>query len=362
MRRALACAGLTLLAACAPPPPGLPRAVRWLASIQGADGLWHSTTYGLLARGESTTATLALAVALLPAAERAAALPLAERALAGLAARQAPSPALAPEPIDYPVFTAAHRLHALAILRPAGWQAQATTLVQWLERQQLSERQGWQSDDLPYGGFGLGDREHPKPLGADLIGLATVTAVVEALRAADVAVDHSIVKRARTFVWRCQQFGHDDDDGGFCYAPTGDWRAAKAGSDRAPDGRAQPRSYGTATADGLRALLACGETAGGERVGAAVGWLRRHGTPSAVPGLTEPMLENSLRLYWWQSAARAGRTGAWPDSDASLQPLRQPLAAQQRANGAFAGLGMAMKEDDPLVATALALLALGALR
>ncbi|MBK8100959.1 MAG: hypothetical protein IPK26_28080 [Planctomycetes bacterium] len=356
-RRALAGLAAILLAACGQP-PAVPRALAWLASVQSADGLWHSTTYGLLARGESTTAALTLALALLPEPERTAALPMTARALAGLAARHAPSPAAPPEPIDYPIFTAAHRLHALAILQPVDWQSQATPLVEFLERMQLCERQGWQPDDLPYGGFGLGDLERPKPLGADLIGLAAVTAVVEALAAAGRS-DHPLIARARTFVHRCQQFGRDGDDGGFCYAPTGDWRAAKAGSDHR-EGRERPRSYGTATADGLRALVACGEPAESSRMRAAVAWLQAHGRSTTVPGLSD-MIESSLRLYWWQTSARCTRASPASAGPAGEKPLRQHLVDAQATDGSFVGLGNAMKEDDPLVATALALFALGAL-
>lgn len=356
-RHALAGLVALLLAACGRA-PAVPRALTWLASVQSADGLWHSTTYGLLARGESTTAALVLAIALLPEAERTAALPMADRALAALAARHAPSPAAPPEPIDYPIFTAAHRLHALAILRPADWQQQAATLVQFLEQMQLTERQGWQPDDLPYGGFGLGDLERPKPLGADLIGLAAVTAVVEAMAAAE-RRDHAIVTRARTFVHRCQQFGGEGDDGGFCYAPTGDWRAAKAGSDHR-EGRERPRSYGTATADGLRALLACSDAPDAPRVGAALAWLQARGASTTVPGLTD-MIENSLRSYWWQARARCIRVAPRSAGAAGLEPLWQHLADAQAADGSYVGLGNAMKEDDPLVATALALFAFGAL-
>ncbi len=360
--RTAAAAVLLLAPACGRSGSAIERALAWLEREQGADGLWHSPTYALLERGESTSAALVLAMLHVPAAERAGVQPMIDRALAALAARDAPSPVVPPDPIDYPIYTAAHRLHALAWLRRDGWREQADTLVALLRRRQLTEAQGWSPDAPEYGGFGLGDRDARHPEGADLVGLSATTAVLEALAAAKVPSGDPIVLAARTFVERCQRLPGAGGDGGFCFAPTRDWRAAKAGFVPATNGDdAWPRSYGTATADGVRALLACGHGADSPRVQHALDWLDQN-TSERVPGMAaadDPTLEPSLRLYWLATLAAVAR--AVPHHPRAPEWLRLATAgagAQQHSDGSFAGLGAAMKEDDPLVATALGLWAI----
>lgn len=338
--------------------PPLERAVSWLRSQRGADGMWHSATYALLRHGESLTAACALALARLPAPLREAHRDLLDRALAALAAREAPSPPPPPEPVDYPCYTAAHRLHALAATRPDGWREQADTLIAWLRSRQLTASLGWAPTAPEHGAFALGDVVPQHPRGGDLAGLAVTTAVLEALAASDVPRHDPLFTTARVFVERCQ-----GDDGGFVYAPGDDWRATKAGHERRADGTSQPRSYGTTTCDGIRALLALGEPATAPRVQRALSWLdARVGT--AVPGFekaADRLLEPSLRLYWLATLAAVARAvPEHPRAAAWRQLVGRELAAHQLSNGRFVGLAAAMKEDDPFVATVLGLSALAA--
>jgi len=355
-----------LLPACSaptadPPRAAAERALAFLFAQQDAAGGFHSAQYGVLRRGDSLTATVLLATAELPAElQRPHAAGL-TRALQFLAGGAGSAAARGDAPIDYPCYTAAHRLHALALLRPPDWRAEADLLLLQLQRMQLYEPQGWNSGDPSYGGFGLGDREQSKPLGAEMLGLSTTTAVLEAARAAGMPQDAPLLQRARVFVERCQNFG-DDGDGGFCFTPAPDFRASKAGTEPGADGRERYRSYGTATCDGIRALLACGVPVDAERLQAARTWLARHRDFARVPGFAagEPArLEPGLRLYWLATLAR---TLAMLDLPGDWRAeLWCQLAPRQRADGAFAGVADTMKEDDPLVATPLALLALAPL-
>lgn len=353
IRRTLLLALWAGIASCRPAPD----AVEWLTGVQRSDGLWATDTYGPLARGESTTAALALALARQSSGDvypRAAA----GRALRALIARGAPSANTTSEPVDYPIYTAACLLHTLALLAPDEHADARAALSSWLRSRQLTEALGWQPEQPEYGAFGLGDRVVQQPGGADLIGLAPVTFVLEALQAAAVPPTDPMVQAARTFVERCQDH---TGDGGFAYTPTADWRAGKAGMTDAEPPRA--RSYGTTTADGLRALLAAGLPADHARVRAAVAWLVQRAHDVRVPGLVEaaPELEPSLRLYWLQSWARtlpfvdAATAARWrPAIAAALATFRQP-------DGSYRNPASAMKEDDPLVATALGLSAAAAL-
>jgi hypothetical protein len=351
-RAALLLTLLLPLTSCRPQPD----VIAWLSRHQRGNGLWATDTYGVLARGESTTAALALALTLQGTAN-APARAAARLALQALAARSAPTPSTAAETTDYPLYTAACRLHALVLQAPADLDAQRAPLLEFLRRHQLTEDLGWQPQEPEYGAFGLGDRAQQRPAGADLIGLSSVTFVLEALQAAGIAANDPMVQAARMFVERCQ----DPGTGGFAYTPTADWRAGKAGM--AATAAPRPRSYGTTTADGLRALRAAGLPADHARVRGAVAWLVEHAVDAHVPGLVEaaPELEPSLRLYWLQAWSRtlphvdAATAARWrPRITAALAPFRQ-------ADGSYRNPANAMKEDDPLVATALGLLTEAAL-
>ncbi len=351
-------AAASVLAACGE--AGVPHTLRWLAAQQADDGLWHSRTYAMLRRGESTTAALALALARLPAPWRQQAAPMLTKALRGLAAAKAPSPATGPDPVDYPCYTAALRLHTLALLQPEGWRDDAAALLTFLREHQLVTTNGWPREAPEFGGFGLGDRRPVFPLGGELVGLSVTTTVLEAVVAAaraGIVVEAAVLAEARIFVERCQRFGAGGGaggDGGFCFAPTTDWRATKAGFDAGN----VPRSYGTATADGARALLALGDDAASPRVAAALRWLAKRGA-QFVPGLDDDVgrvMEPSLRLYWFHSLA--GLVRAVPEHPAApgwREMITRGVAAARRADGSYCGFGVVMKEDDPLVATALAL-------
>ena len=94
---------------------------------------------------------------------------------------------------------------------------------------------------------------------ADLLTESNLSATVfalEALRAAG-TTDEGAFAKALVFVRRCQNYtdglGSAFDDGGFFFMSEGDWRnkAGPLGTDEA--GRRRYASYGSMTADGLRA-------------------------------------------------------------------------------------------------------------
>src|SRR5207253_5385267 len=108
--------------------------------------------------------------------------------------------------------------------------------------------------------------------------LSATVATLEALRAAGMANNHPAVRKALLFCERCQNFGDEPafDDGGFFFIYDDGVRnkAGVAGSDK--QGRERYASYGSATADGFRALILCGLPPDHPRVGAARGWLQTH--------------------------------------------------------------------------------------
>jgi squalene-hopene/tetraprenyl-beta-curcumene cyclase len=201
---------------------------------------------------------------------------------------------------------------------------------------------------------------------------------VGALRIAGATADDPSIRKALRFVVRCQNLSdesrNDDpafDDGGFFFTPTDPVRnkAGVAGTDRR--GRVRYHSYGSATADGLRALLRCGLSPEHPRVAAARRWLERHFSATQNPGDFAPARASerdaTYYYYAWSLAhafrALGGRMREGPGRETAwAELLARELIRRQRPDGTWSNRFTASKEDDPLVATPLALGALGLCR
>jgi hypothetical protein len=170
--------------------------------------------------------------------------------------------------------------------------------------------------------------------------------VVDALRAAGVSASDPALQCARVFVERCQ-----NPDGGFFFTTT-EFDTNKAGH----DGRAF-RSYGTATADGIVALLAVGVDRHDPRVESAERWLVSHHRGMDAPGFVGEAYQRwprGLAFYYSAAAAHAFHELARvPGSSVS-----EVLKRSQRRDGSWSNAENLVKEDDPLIATAFALRAL----
>ena len=148
-------------------------------------------------------------------------------------------------------------------------------------------------------------------------------------------------------------------DGGFFFSPV--VLVANKALWEKPAGEiaAHFRSYATATADGALALLAAGVPASDERVVAARRWLAEHAAvdPQGIPANHPEPWVAALRFYHLAAFAEAASAlaieGDW------RARFAKRLAALQRPDGSFANdASPLMKEDDPILATTLALVAL----
>jgi hypothetical protein len=172
---------------------------------------------------------------------------------------------------------------------------------------------------------------------------------------------------ARGFVERCQNLV---GDGGFFFSPTEhDGNKAGAVDPAAPAGPF--RSYGSATADGYRALTRLGLAPDHPRLVAAGAWLERHFRADRNPGDFLPIDEvrrASSYYYWVWTAAHALRALGKPvlATDSGdvrwAEALAEELLRRQRPDGSFANPASEMREDDPLVATSFAMAALAVTR
>ncbi len=377
MRRAAALAALAValaltagaVAGCRGSAPGDPvydrverawaRGLAFLAAQQDRDGGVRSKTYGVLRPGCSLTAVALYALARAPDRLRDRHAAARARALAFLAVRTDANgrAALADGTDDYPNYTAALHLLALVRLRPERWQELAQRLVGYLRGAQLGPGRGWSRDDVEFGGFAFGGAPAKKPLDAELLSLSVTCWAVEALAAAGVAAGDPVFADALVFVERCR-----NADGGFAFTTAPEPHRSKAGLDQ----HGRPRSYGSATCDGVRALLACGVPLADARVQGALAWLCARLDGARVPGFPAdqlPQYEPALRQYYQVTlGAVLARTGGDAPLRAALRDvLLNALLDTQRDDGAWAGGSDLMKEDDPLVATPLALIALAEL-
>jgi hypothetical protein len=357
----------------------LASALRALIAAQSPDGAWRSPTYGVFKDGLSLTPPVLKALAFAPD------VPGLEdsrsRGAAYLSARVRADGSIDDGPfgMTYPVYTSSASAIALTRLPlPEGPKARDAWLRE-LRARQITEDLGWSASDPAYGGWGYSirpprkpDREGGHPIDADL---SSTLFALGALRIAGVPADDPAVRKAMRFVIRCQNWrgpGKDaesvDDDGGFFFSPADPVRNKAGPSVPRPHGRAHYRSYGSATADGLRALLRCGVSPDHPRVAAARLWLERHFSPSRNPGAFPPNREierESTFFYYAWSVSHAFRTLGIREvaTDAGkvawAVALSREFLGRQRPDGTWANRFTASKEDDPLVATSFAVGALG---
>ena len=329
------------------------RAAQYLWARQSSDGGWRSETYGLLASGQSLTPFVLDALLALPYTGKVGV----EKAITFCSRRIDEAGALGraePGVPDYPNYATALAVSSLAHAKPANWPKLAAPLVNYLRGQQLTELHGWTRDHPAYGAWGMGDepRQAPYPGHVDL---SMTRHVLQALRAAGVSAEDPCFVKAQVFVERSQNYpyGESIGDGGFFFS-TVVLDANKAGT--SPDGF---RSYGTATSDGVLSLLACGRKIDDPRITAAHEWMTKHHCADGAAGLdadAQARWREGLRYYYASSASEAfRRLGERPDFE-----LTSELVQLQRVDGSWANPEKLVKEDDPLIATALAIRALTA--
>jgi hypothetical protein len=148
-------------------------------------------------------------------------------------------------------------------------------------------------------------------------------------------------------------------DGGFYFSPVV-VAANKGREETDEDGAVHFRSYATATCDGILALLAAGVPREDERLMRAAEWLAAHDDlayPQGVPlDYPEPWGE-AIRFYHYAVRAETYAALDWPGD--WREQLTTIVAKEQATDGSFRNAASPlMKEDDPLLCTALAVAAL----
>ncbi len=273
--------------------------------------------------------------------------------------------------ISYKNYATALTLIALCALddeKHATWRGK---LRDHLVEAQLDEGEGFSRIDWEYGAWNYYDHDEPGRVRADM---SVLSWVVDALDAAGLPDDGETAKKARRFLFKCQGVRPTADeatqrrlDGGFAFSP----RESKVTPIPLDNDDVVYPSYGSATADGLRTLLTLGVARDHDRTRAAVDWFRKNFSVATNPGFASDAVvpySRAIRFYYLHGLARAlGAFGERPlATDGRPRRWAREILGQlvfaQRADGSFANDEPTMGEDDPVLATALALLAAEASR
>ena len=326
-------------------------AVGFLAARQSPDGAWRSAQSGAFRDGDALTPLVLWALADVrsaPAECVASGMRWLENLTAAQGGRAEPW-----EEIRYPLFTASY---AAQVFGKAGDARRAGFWADVVERLRISSALGWPVNAAACGAWGdapspprLPPGDAPPP---DMLA-PNISATLLGLRA--IAADDA----ALPFLARCQNFA--PGDGGFFFAIDDPVRN-KAGV----ASRGRYRSYGSATCDGVLALVACGVASDDPRMRAAFAWLREHAAGARHSGewpADRADDRESLRYYHAQTFAAvlalAAKSASMQDWAAEQRrTLTADLLAMQRPDGAWEGACPNSFEDDPLIATAFAIRAL----
>jgi squalene-hopene/tetraprenyl-beta-curcumene cyclase len=246
--------------------------------------------------------------------------------------------------------------------------------LKFLLSHQLTEKLGWKPEDKQYGGWGYcrltPKKPEPGAIAPPLIesNLSATVFALEALKTSGVK-DTQLYQAAEIFIERCQ-----NGDGGFFFIYDDPVRN-KAGS---YGGRFQ--SYGSTTADGVRGLLIAESIRIKEEDKTVrlfhargnpspsmlgIGWLEKHFRPDSHPGkyigAHEPNRE-AVYYYYAASVSKALRAAGVKEAGGSSigwsDTLSAELAKRQNLDGSWVNRANLVREDEPLVATANALIAL----
>jgi hypothetical protein len=262
------------------------------------------------------------------------------------------------------------------------------SMVGYLLDQQYTENRGIQRTHLAYGSWGFGEKNVTDGR-VGHVDLSHTRRVIEALSefrnhtsnngdgsndGADVdELLDTALARASLFLAVAQKHPSDSRivlgdlpqnrapyDGGFYSSPV-IHGTNKAGSRTNADGSQYFVSYATTTCDGLIALLGSGVGQDDERVQAAGAWLAAHPAldrPEGIPPGQPGDWERVMFFYHLASRARIYDTLEWEGE--WRKAIAELLVAHMQPDGSYSNPdGGLNKEDDPILATALAVEALG---
>lgn len=332
------------------PARGLASGVGYLLRHQSPDGAWRSDTYGTFKDG---TALTPLAVVALIEAGGTVETASSRRAGSEFLAQMVKQDGTideGPFGLDYPVYTAALSVIALSHSENADLKSARDAWLKYLLARQLIEPLGWSPVDKEYGGWGycrtIPRKPEPGKLVAPLIE-SNLSATVFALDAI-AAADHSNPERVECgllFVGRCR-----NPDGGFHFIYDDPVRNKAGGG---PNGFL---SYGSATADGYRAFTR--NIPNGPVDHTSLDWLKSRFDPAHHPGDYLPAHERNRDAVYFYYAAGIARVARMTGNRDWAIRLAEAIRERQQPDGSWMNPVDLVREDDPIVATCWAIIAL----
>ena len=363
----------------------LARAAARLWSQQGEDGGWHSGQYAVMRSGQALTPYVLHALLAVP--EEIAPRPAegVDRALDFIRRHVDEAGALGrtdADVLEYPAYSTSYAILCLLAVDDPGDEELLAKMTRWLAGAQFDEAEEFSPANFAYGGWGFDVAKGPGDPGhMDLAhtrrALAALAAAAEGPAGVRAELTSRYSARAEVFLGVVQRYNSpflmmtrpqpalpagegvsaSPFDGGFYFSPTVlAANKGRVGDDPAPHWR----SYATATCDGILALIAAGVARDDERLAGAESWLREHSNldyPQGIPTDYPEPWGDAVKFYHYSVRAEAYRALDWPETE--RRQLAELVAAQQRLDGAFRNEASSlMKEDDPLLCTALAVVAL----
>jgi hypothetical protein len=356
----------------------LRRAGLYLAKTQSKDGAWRSNVYGALKEGFSLTPLAANALFFMPQGGKE--VKVAFNKSVQFLIRPVNKKGFIDPPdtgFTYPTMSAAIicRVLGLRDKTPEIQRAHDAWLA-YLMNRRLGPQLGWKPEDLEFGAWGFCPVVPRKPGPGDLKPIfdesnivATIFGVA-AMRGAQPPIRRQVYDEVLLFIKRCQNFSDDPaqheasfDDGGFFFIPTDEVqnRAGTAGKDKL--GRLRYKSYGSVTADGLRALIRLGEKPDSPRVVAARKWLEWNFSSTTNPGDFKgdrAIIQDAAYYYYVWAVTHAFLALNLTEIETRegkinwIPVLCEELLKRQKPDGSWkSGQGDA-KEDDPVIATSFA--------
>ncbi len=325
------------------------KAAAILVSQQDQDGAWRSKMYGLFADGPTLSPLVCATLSFAPGDEAKRSLAQGRKYLASWVDEEGDLRVIPADPA-YSLPLAAWVLAQEGV--PAEYAKPQAALLRLVRARQLTQANGWRREDAQFGGWSYFPRTPVRPDDDEASGgfeanLSATLFAVGALRMSRVEPSDPAIRAAVRFVERCQNFP-EPGDGGFFFSPS------EPGRNKAGDFT----SYGSMTADGLRALLRCGLPLNDARVEAARAWLVRNFDATRNPGDFAPdreVLRDGYYFYWVWSASHAfmhlPRELCPPNWDEAIQ---RELLSRQREDGSWSNRFTDGREDDPIIATSFA--------
>lgn len=348
----------------------LARSAAWLWARQGSDGGWHSGHYGLLKPGQAYTPVVLHALMQVPETLCSRPVGGVDRAIAFLRRHVNADGALGmvdPDILEYPNYSTAYAVRCLIEHGAGTDRALIERMTHYLVNEQYGMNDGLNSAHAAYGAWGFGGDRGAGGIGH--LDIAHTRRVLDALHAAE-ATESETLRRAHKFLRVVQRFPLmrcgtpprprkiGTFDGGFYFSPI--VLSANKGREHDADGQRYFRSYATATCDGILALLSAGIGQQDHRVQAGVEWLAAHphwDYPAGIPQDHPEAWGAALRFYHFAVRSEVyARVGWTPEASTALL---EALLPAQSVDGHFVNHGShLMKEDDPILATTLATVAL----